>query len=154
MTVIQREYSIQTKQLWRCHVCSDLHYGERPPVVCPTCGARMAFAQVDWNEALKIIGDRGGSLTSKPDLIKAWTEFGKANPDFKLAEDAEMVDGLADGVLENQKSHGLKYCPCRITKGDFSADVKLICPCNFPAQQTYKEQGECWCGLYVKRDKK
>ena len=58
---------------------------------------------------------------------------------------------LAQGVLENMASKGLKFCPCRITVGDPIADVKLVCPCNFKVQQVYREDGACWCGLFVRR---
>lgn len=152
MSVLKKEYDISVKRLWRCHVCNDLHYGVGPPLICPTCGARGAFVQVDRDEALKIIGDRGGALTSTGAIIEAWKGFAKIGDEYKLVEDKEMVEGLAEGVLSNQKAHGLRYCPCRLAQGDFIQDLKLICPCNFQVQQTYAERGECWCGLYVKRD--
>lgn len=60
---------------------------------------------------------------------------------------------LADGVLNNEKNHGLKYCPCRLRTKDFDKDIKLICPCNFKSQNTWKEKGECWCSLFVKKNK-
>jgi ferredoxin-thioredoxin reductase catalytic subunit len=144
-------FMIQKKLLWRCHVCNDLHFGERAPVLCPTCGARNAFVLVDRGEALELIGERGGALTAIDEVIKIWGDFGGSSKEFKLVEDMEMVRGLAEGVLENQKNHGLKYCPCRITTGDPVNDLKLVCPCNFQIQQSYKERGECWCGLFAKR---
>jgi ferredoxin-thioredoxin reductase catalytic subunit len=58
---------------------------------------------------------------------------------------------LAQGVLNNEKKHHLKFCPCRMTSGKQQEDFKLICPCNFFIQKTWKEKGECWCGLYVKK---
>lgn len=145
------EYEIQTKKFWRCHVCNDLHYGDRAPAICPTCGAKNAFVQVDLNEATNLIGGHGGFLSSVDEVKATWAEFGKVGVEYKLSEDLEMVNGLAEGVLENQRSHGLKYCPCRLTKGDAIEDLKLVCPCNFQIQKTYQERGECWCGLFVKR---
>jgi len=150
----QPEYKIQAKKLWRCHVCNDLHYGERPPAVCPTCGARKAFVEVDRDEALKVIGDRGGSIVAEADIVRVWEGFGGSNDEFNLTGDKEMYHGLAQGVLENAKGHGMKYCPCRITSGDPVADLKLVCPCNFQIQSRYKEAGECWCGLFVRRQLK
>ena len=145
------KYPIQKKRLWRCHVCNDLHYGDRPPLICPTCGAKNAFVEVDRDEALKVIGDRGGAIESVDEVTKVWENFGGANEDFKLTDDREMVGTLASGVLENSKSHGLKYCPCRITTGDQVKDLELICPCEFEIQDRYHEAGECFCGLFAKR---
>lgn len=85
------------------------------------------------------------------EVIKVWENFSGASTEFKINDDREIVETLADGVLENQRNHGLKYCPCRMTTGNYIEDLKLICPCNFLMQQRYKENGECWCGLFVKR---
>ena len=32
-------------------------------------------------------------------------------------------------------------------------DLKIVCPCNFLVHETYKgkEDGECWCGLFIRR---
>ncbi|MDD1768559.1 MAG: hypothetical protein LUQ55_01080 [Methanomassiliicoccales archaeon] len=138
------------KRLWRCFVCNDIHFGLKGPKVCPTCGAKDAFVLVDNSESLKVIGDYGGKIDKVEDMIKTWESFieGKG---FKLNEDREMVRTLAVGELENMKNKGFKYCPCRITTGDFEKDLNLICPCNFLVQKTWKEYGECWCGLFVKR---
>ncbi|NYT12119.1 MAG: hypothetical protein GKC03_06140 [Methanomassiliicoccales archaeon] len=137
------------KHLWRCHVCNDIHLGIKGPEVCPTCGARNAFARSDMNEALTIIGE-GEDVTSKEQIIDIWEEFTRGK-EYTLNKDMHVVETLASGVLENQKNHGLRFCPCRITTGDLEKDLKLVCPCNFPAQKTYKEEGECWCSLFVKR---
>ncbi|HUV24113.1 MAG TPA: ferredoxin-thioredoxin reductase catalytic domain-containing protein [Methanomassiliicoccales archaeon] len=117
--------------------------------MCPTCGARNAFARSDMNEALKIIGE-GEDVTSKEQIIDIWEEFIRGK-EFTLNKERHVVETLASGVLENQKNHGLRFCPCRITTGDLEKDLKLVCPCNFPAQKIYKEESECWCSLFVKR---
>lgn len=153
MSVFRSDYPIGAKRMWRCHICNDLHYGAAPPVICPTCGAKRAFVLTDQDEALKIIGDRGGALASTESIIDAWRGFGKISDEYKLVDDSEMVNGLADGVFTNQKTNGLRYCPCRLTQGNNIEDLKLICPCNFQVQQTYADRGECWCGLFVRRTK-
>jgi ferredoxin-thioredoxin reductase catalytic subunit len=84
-------------------------------------------------------------------MIAAWTQFANASAEFKLNDSQDDVRLLAKGVLENMASKGLKYCPCRITIGDLAQDLKLVCPCGFKAQQVYREDGTCWCGLFVKR---
>jgi ferredoxin-thioredoxin reductase catalytic chain len=138
------------KKLLRCSVCNDIHLGTKGPEICPTCGAKNAFVVVDRDEALKVIGDQGGKIQTVEELVAVWSDFTEGK-DFKLADDREMIETLAQGELENQKNRGLKYCPCRITTGDFEKDLRLICPCNFFIQKTWKDYGECWCGLFVKR---
>ncbi len=68
-----------------------------------------------------------------------------------LNPDEQKVELLAQGVLNNEENYGLKYCPCRVTTGDFKEDLQLICPCNFKVQKTWQEKGECWCSLFVRR---
>lgn len=142
---------IRVKKFWRCSVCLDIHFGVKPPEICPTCLAKNAFVLVDSQEALTIMSKYGSSLSNPEQVMEAWKRFSEANEEFMLTQDKEMVETLARGVCDNNENHGLKYCPCRITTGDFEADCKLICPCNFRIQQSYKQQGECWCGLFVKR---
>ncbi len=86
------------------------------------------------------------------ELIKIWKEFTERQEGpgrFKLNPDKKKVEKLAEGVLSNEELHGLKYCPCRMTAGDKKEDLKLVCPCNFKAQKTWREKGECWCSLFV-----
>jgi len=70
---------------------------------------------------------------------------------FKINPDAQRVTMLLEGIFNNEQNHGLKYCPCRLITKNLGEDMKLVCPCNFFSHETYKEQGECWCGLFVKR---
>ena len=39
------------KKFFRCNVCNDLHYGIAGPEICPTCGVKNAYAEIDKNEA-------------------------------------------------------------------------------------------------------
>ncbi len=86
----------------------------------------------------------------KNELIKVWDNFTEGN-DFMLNPDSGRVETLADGVLNNEKNHGLRYCPCRLKTGNFEKDLLLICPCNFKIQKTWREKGECWCSLFVRK---
>lgn len=86
----------------------------------------------------------------KQELIKIWEEFCK-KADFKLNTDKWQVDTVAQGVLENDADYGLKLCPCRISDGSKESKLSLICPCNFKAQDNWKEKGMCWCGLFIKK---
>lgn len=83
-------------------------------------------------------------------VIDRWTDFAKRN-NISLNSDKKRVELLATGILNNEDNYGLKYCPCRLSTGDEVADTKLICPCNFKSQKTWKEKGECWCSLFVKK---
>jgi ferredoxin-thioredoxin reductase catalytic chain len=85
------------------------------------------------------------------DIIAAWTDFAKDNPLVRINPNVEEVTTLASGLLENMRNRGMKYCPCRLTSGDPQKDLELVCPCNFYKQKVYKENGECWCGLFFKR---
>ncbi len=87
---------------------------------------------------------------NKEELRGAWDKFTEKN-DFMLNPDKTLVDKIMDGLLENEKSHGLKLCPCRLRDGTKERDLKLICPCNFKTQDVWKNEGRCWCGLFVKR---
>lgn len=87
---------------------------------------------------------------NKTVLIKSWERFTKKN-DFILNPNRGLVEGVADGVLELEKKHGLKLCPCRLRDGTRKRDLKLICPCNFKIQKNWIKQNRCWCGLFVRR---
>lgn len=95
--------------------------------------------------------DNGEIELEKRNVIKIWEDFSKRSKKFKLNSDKEKVDSLAKGVTNNKKRFGLKFCPCRLRTKDFEKDLKLVCPCNFLIQKTWKETGECWCGLFVKK---
>lgn len=81
---------------------------------------------------------------------KVWDEWTR-DKDFKLNPDKDHTDTAIQGSLQQEKAKGLKYCPCRLQYKDFDKDMELICPCNFKAQQTWKDKGMCWCGLFVRR---
>ncbi|MDP3027014.1 MAG: ferredoxin-thioredoxin reductase catalytic domain-containing protein [Nanoarchaeota archaeon] len=82
-------------------------------------------------------------------IWKEWTSRQPENDKFVLNSE-EVVERLAEGVLKNEKNQGLKFCPCRMILGEREKDLKLVCPCNFKMQKTWKEKGECWCSLFVK----
>lgn len=88
---------------------------------------------------------------NEEELIAAWKRFTEKN-DFMLNPDNEHVAIVAKGVLKNEGRFGLKLCPCRLRDGTRETDLKLICPCNFKSQETWRNKGMCWCGLFVKRE--
>lgn len=87
---------------------------------------------------------------NKEELKHIWQRFTEKN-NFILNPDAKLVDMLTDGVLKNEQEYGLKLCPCRIRDGTHERDLELLCPCNFKAQEVWKEKQRCWCGLFVKK---
>jgi ferredoxin-thioredoxin reductase catalytic chain len=86
-------------------------------------------------------------------IISVWEEFAlrQKEPEIKINPDRNRVELLAKGVLNNEDAHDFKYCPCRLTTGNKTADAKLICPCNFKSQVTWSNKGECWCSLFIKK---
>ena len=139
------------KKYWRCFVCNDIHYGIRPPEICPTCKVKNAYVEISSGEAQKI-SDVNKVEFDKTKFLEAIEKLTENN-EFQVNPDKEKVKMLMVGLFNNEKNHGLKYCPCRLTTKDFMEDLKLVCPCNFIIHETYKEKGECWCGLFVRREK-
>jgi ferredoxin-thioredoxin reductase catalytic subunit len=140
------------KRYWRCYVCNDIHYGIAPPELCPTCKVLHAYVEISAEEARKILGGGPATAMSREEF-RAAIERLTAGNEFEVNPDAGKVDLLLTGVFENEKNHGLKYCPCRLRTKNWEEDLKLVCPCNFPIHETYRnvKDGECWCGLFVRR---
>ena len=137
------------KKFWRCHVCNDVHFGIHPPELCPTCKVLNAYVEISSAEAQKIYGITETEL-DEVEFRDAIERFAVGN-DFQVNPDKKRIETLFEGIFNNEKNHGLKYCPCRLITKDFEEDLKLVCPCNFLSHSTYKEKGECWCGLFKRR---
>lgn len=137
------------KKAWRCFVCNDIHYGVYPPETCPTCQAKNAYVKISTEEAQKIANITQAKF-DKEKFLQAIEKFTENN-EFQVNPDREKVRMLLDGLFDNELNQGLKYCPCRLITKDYEEDLKLVCPCNFLIHDTYKEKGECWCGLFVRR---
>jgi len=82
------------------------------------------------------------------ELNKWSADYAKKNG-FKLNPDKEVVQRLMKGLLENEKKHGQKYCPCRRVTGNKEVDSKSVCPCYYHLDEI-KKDGHCLCGLFVK----
>jgi ferredoxin-thioredoxin reductase catalytic chain len=89
---------------------------------------------------------------NRQELRKTWEDFAQGN-DFMLNPDSEFVERIIDGVLANEKSSGLKLCPCRLSDGSRDGKISLLCPCNFRTHATWEKEDRFWCGLFVKREK-
>jgi ferredoxin-thioredoxin reductase catalytic subunit len=68
---------------------------------------------------------------------------------FRLNPDKKTTDRVINGLLENEKKHGKKYCPCRRVTGSAEEDAKKICPCAYHKEEILKD-GHCLCNLFVK----
>lgn len=82
------------------------------------------------------------------EVIKRYEEYAKKNG-FKLNPNRKVVEAIAKGLLEREKSFGFRYCPCRRVTGDKEEDKKLICPCIWHREEIEK-QGYCICKLFLR----
>jgi len=64
------------KKLYRCKICKDIHWGVAGPGVCPTCGHKNVYKEIEkipgWSCFLKITGKKFWRCTVCNDL-----HFGK-----------------------------------------------------------------------------
>lgn len=67
---------------------------------------------------------------------------------FQLQPDEELLGGIIQGLLENEKKFGHRYCPCRAITGDRLRDARIICPCAYHKEEI-RTMGHCLCGLFV-----
>lgn len=139
------------KKHWRCFVCNDIHLGINPPEICPTCGVKNAYVEISSKESQRALTPFVKTMDRQA-FLEAISQFASKN-EFKVNPDKNRVNTLLDGLFANEKNQGLKYCPCRMITKNFEEDLRLVCPCNFTIHETYKdkEEGECWCGLFIRR---
>jgi len=139
------------KKHWRCFVCNDIHLGINPPEICPTCGVKNAYVEISSKESQQALTPFVKTMDRQA-FLEAISQFASKN-EFKVNPDKNRVNTLLDGLFANEKNQGLKYCPCRMITKNFEEDLRLVCPCNFTIHETYKdkEEGECWCGLFIRR---
>ena len=77
------------------------------------------------------------------ELTNRYREYAKKNG-FRLNPNKKIVEHLVQGLLDNEKKYGKKYCPCRREHND-----KVVCPCVYHKKEI-EEQGHCHCFLFVK----
>ena len=82
------------------------------------------------------------------EIIKNYSEYAQKNG-FQLNPDKKNVARVINGLLENEKKTGKRYCPCRRLSGDQEEDSKKICPCIYHKEEIAKD-GRCYCGLFTK----
>lgn len=67
---------------------------------------------------------------------------------YFLNPDIEFAKELVKGLLVNEKRYGYRNCPCRLSKGDKTEDLDIICPCDY-RDADLNEHDACYCALYV-----
>jgi ferredoxin-thioredoxin reductase catalytic chain len=70
---------------------------------------------------------------------------------YSINPDGEFALALAEGLETNRARYGYAACPCRLASGDRSADLDIVCPCDY-RDADIEEYGACFCALYVNRD--
>ena len=81
-------------------------------------------------------------------LMEKFDDYAKNNG-FQLNPDKKTAERIINGLLENEKKYGKKYCPCRRITGNELEDLKKVCPC-FWHKDEIKKDGHCLCNLYIK----
>ena len=87
---------------------------------------------------------------TKEEFLEFCEEHAKKNG-FNVNPNKKVVDNIINRLLENEKKHSEKYCPCRAITGDKEEDKKIICPCIYHKDEV-KNQGHCLCNLFVKNN--
>ena len=82
------------------------------------------------------------------ETIEKYSEYARKNG-FQLNPNRKIVERVVNGLLENEKKKGKKYCPCRVLSGNQEEDSKKICPCAYHKEEIAKI-GRCYCGLFAK----
>ena len=107
-------------------------------------GVRPEFEIRQWLEE-NLINDGQKEIEK---IIKEYEERARENG-FRLNPDRKVTERIIEGLLENEKKYGQKYCPCRRVSGNSEEDKSKICPCAWHREEIEKN-GRCLCGLFVK----
>jgi len=70
---------------------------------------------------------------------------------YYLNPDEDFLKDLLEGLKKNEERYGYPSCPCRLASGNFDLDRDIICPCDY-RDPDVEEFGNCYCGLYVRKD--
>ncbi len=86
----------------------------------------------------------------KEQLLNFYKKFTEGK-DFKLTENEEHLDMILTGLINNQKKHGIRSCPCKANNGSKEQLIKNACPCKFKEEEIWTKENRCWCGLFERR---
>ncbi len=101
---------------------------------------------MEGNNQAPLDGDLQGRME---DLAKWSTDYAQKSG-FRINPNEKIVFGIMRGLLENEKKHGKKICPCRRFTGNEETDAKNVCPC-FYHKDEIEADGHCLCNLFVKK---
>jgi ferredoxin-thioredoxin reductase catalytic chain len=82
------------------------------------------------------------------EIIKNYSEYAQENG-FHLNPDRKIVVRVINGLLQNEKEKGKRYCPCRRLSGNPEEDSKKICPCIYHKEEIAND-GKCYCELFTR----
>lgn len=84
-------------------------------------------------------------------LVKIFRKYAEKQG-FQLQPDKKFLDEIINGLLENERKFGYRYCPCRVITGDRFKDARIICPCTYHKEEV-RTMGHCLCRLFVAEPK-
>ncbi len=68
---------------------------------------------------------------------------------IRLSEDKELVQEINKKLKENKEKYGKAFCPCVLpTEYESEKSDDYVCMCK---EFREMKEGECHCGLFVKR---
>jgi ferredoxin-thioredoxin reductase catalytic chain len=84
------------------------------------------------------------------DQVRRRAEVDAGTFGYLLTPDADLLEGLLDGLKVNEERYGYPSCPCRLASGKLELDRDIICPCDY-RDIDVAEFGACYCRLYVSK---
>jgi len=87
---------------------------------------------------------------SDEEVEKTYLKFKREAEDngYFLNNDLFFSKELIRSLIINQNRYGYQACPCRLSSGDKSKDLDIICPCDY-RDADLNDFGACYCALYV-----
>jgi len=70
---------------------------------------------------------------------------------YYLNSDENFTKELVKSLLINELRYGYRACPCRLSSGNKSGDLDIICPCDY-RDADLNQYDTCYCALYVTKD--
>jgi ferredoxin-thioredoxin reductase catalytic subunit len=70
---------------------------------------------------------------------------------YGLYPEAEVVEKVTEGLIENLVEHGRMYCPCADVEDSKTKGHDMVCPCK-PHPADIERQGYCDCALFASKE--
>jgi ferredoxin-thioredoxin reductase catalytic subunit len=90
------------------------------------------------------------NIQNNPEIDKLYVKLKQdaESSGYHLNPDIDFTKELINGLLINERRYGYWACPCRLSSGDKTEDLDIICPCDY-RDQDLLDYGMCYCALYV-----